>query len=44
MEKNKQKNYCPKCGKEVIKSEIKGYNWQCLECDEDFYNFEIIKK
>lgn len=31
---------CPHCRKPVIESEIPGYRWQCLECDEDFYDFE----
>lgn len=33
---------CPKCGKQLIKSNIKGYALQCLECDEDFYRLEVI--
>lgn len=32
---------CPKCGRLLIKSDMKGYAFQCLECDEDFYSFEV---
>lgn len=31
---------CPHCGKPVIKSELPQYVWQCMDCDEDFYDFE----
>jgi len=31
---------CKKCNNELILSEVEGYKWQCLECDEDFYEFE----
>jgi len=37
-----KKKLCPKCKKPVIKSDNPEYSWQCLECDEDFYNFEVI--
>lgn len=36
--------YCPHCGKKVTRSENPEYSWQCLDCDEDFYNFEVIEK
>lgn len=32
--------YCNKCNSKVIKSELKEYSYQCLECDEDLYEFE----
>lgn len=32
---------CPKCGSKVLPSEIEGYCAQCLDCDEDFYEFEL---
>ena len=35
---------CPHCKGIVIKSEIPQYFAQCLNCDEDFYRFELIKK
>lgn len=38
------KRYCPHCNKEVIPSKIVGYAWQCLNCDEDFYEFEVRKE
>lgn len=31
---------CPHCKRDVIKSDTKGYDYQCLFCDEDFYRFE----
>ena len=36
--------YCPICGRELIKSEIKGYSFQCSYCDEDFTESEVIIK
>lgn len=33
--------WCPHCGKKLEKSEIEGYVWQCKDCDEDFYDFEV---
>lgn len=38
------KRLCPHCHKEVIPSETKDYIWQCLDCDEDFYDFEVKKE
>ena len=35
-------HYCPKCGRQLIKSNSKGYAFQCIECDEDFYSLEVI--
>lgn len=35
---------CPHCRKPVILSEIDGYKWQCLDCDEDFMNFECYEQ
>ena len=37
-----EKRFCKNCGKELIPSEIDGYQWQCLDCDEDFCNFETL--
>ncbi len=34
--------YCPHCGNELEKSTVERYSWQCLNCDEDFYNFEVL--
>lgn len=33
---------CPKCGKRLIPSDNPEYVWQCDECDEDFYSFEVL--
>ena len=35
-----KKIVCKKCGREVVKSELKEYSYQCVECDEDLYEFE----
>lgn len=34
---------CPKCGYPLSKSEVEGYDYQCLACDEDFYSIEVIE-
>lgn len=34
---------CPKCGKELYTSDIEGYPFVCLECDENFYGIETRK-
>ncbi len=31
---------CTRCGHPLFRSEIKGYSYQCFNCDEDFYKFE----
>ena len=36
--------YCPICGRELIKSEIEGYCFQCSYCNEDFTESEAIIK
>lgn len=36
--------FCPRCGKKLYKSVIDGYSYQCLNCDEDFCEFETRKK
>lgn len=32
---------CPKCGEQLNKSDVKGYDYVCLECDENFYKGEV---
>ena len=32
---------CPKCGKELLLSNLPDYTFQCEECDEDFYRMEV---
>lgn len=32
---------CPKCNNRLKKSMIPNYSFTCLECDEDFYTFEV---
>lgn len=34
--------YCPICGRKLIKSEIEGYSFQCMYCDEDFTFSEVV--
>ena len=36
--------YCPHCGQKVIHNKnlvVKGYFATCINCDEDFYKFEL---
>ncbi|MDR3266213.1 MAG: hypothetical protein LBT24_01400 [Tannerella sp.] len=40
----KTRRFCPKCGRPVLKSRIKGYSFRCLYCDEDFCRFEVLRK
>lgn len=37
----KEEYYCPICGRKLIKSD---YSFQCLYCDEDFTESEVIIK
>lgn len=37
----RKRRVCPHCGKPVVQSELPQYTWQCLDCDEDFYDFEF---
>ena len=39
---NGEKHKCPHCGKKLIPSVLKGYAWQCPDCEEDFCNVELI--
>lgn len=34
---------CHRCGLPLFHSSIDGYYAQCLQCDEDFYGFEVVK-
>ncbi|MDR1459500.1 MAG: hypothetical protein LBI60_04735 [Bacteroidales bacterium] len=40
----KTRRFCPHCGRPLLKSQIKGYAFQCFCCDADFYNFEVYRK
>lgn len=40
----KKEYHCPICGRKLIKSETEGYSFQCLYCDEDFTESEVIIK
>jgi len=40
----KTRRFCPKCGRMLLKSRIKGYAFQCMNCDEDFYRFEVLTR
>lgn len=40
----KKEYHCPICGRKLIKSEIEGYGFQCLHCDEDFTELEATIK
>ena len=32
---------CPHCGKSLVPSNNPDYVWECLECDENFTEYEI---
>lgn len=40
----KTRRFCPHCGGMLLKSKVKGYAFQCLHCDEDFYRIEVLTK
>lgn len=40
----KTRRFCPKCGRPLVKSQIKGYTFQCWCCDESFYKYEVLRK
>lgn len=31
---------CPHCRRPLIPSNVPDYVWQCMDCDEDFYDVE----
>jgi len=37
------KSFCPRCGHELVRETELDYPWLCEECDENFYDFEVIK-
>ena len=39
-----ERRLCPHCRKPVIPSELPQYKWQCMDCDEDFLDFECYKE
>jgi len=34
---------CRKCGSSLLPSEVSGYKYSCNTCDEDFFEFEVVK-
>ena len=32
---------CPHCGKQLIESDLKDYEYLCINCDENFYKIEV---
>lgn len=32
---------CPQCGSRLVPSRNPEYEWECLECDEDFKTCEL---
>lgn len=44
MDDRKEIVFCPHCGGPLIPSEIPDYVWQCIDCDEDFYGIEVVRK
>ena len=48
LEKQLYKKYgtnkkCFKCGKQLLKSDLRDYKYLCLYCDENFYEFETLE-
>ena len=41
VDKYKVGKSCPRCGLSLIPSVILDYDYQCLYCDEDFYDCEV---
>ena len=41
VDKYKVGKSCPRCGLSLIPSVISDYDYQCLYCDEDFYDCEV---
>ena len=41
VDKYKVGKSCPRCGLPLIPSVISDYDYQCLYCDEDFYDCEV---
>ena len=35
------KRECPRCGSVLYPSDVGGYAYVCLECDENFYHIEV---
>jgi acetyl-CoA carboxylase beta subunit len=36
-----QKELCPRCGNNLYDTDIREYDFVCLECDENFYKCEV---
>lgn len=34
---------CNMCGCPILKSDVEGYVYQCMACDEDLYEFETYE-
>lgn len=34
--------YCSRCRSPILKSDLKGYPYQCMTCDEDLFEFETF--
>lgn len=43
LRKDEKNPPCPKCGRELAVETELDYPWQCLTCDENFYNIELRK-
>ena len=40
----KTRRFCPKCGRMLLKSRIKGYAFLYTALKEEFYRFEVLTK
>ena len=40
----KSNGICERCKSPLFPSDIKGYQYQCFSCDEDFFSFEQARR
>ena len=40
----KTRKFCPRCGRPLLKSQIRDYAFQCFGCGEDYYRIEVYAK
>lgn len=41
MKKYYTSGECPRCGKRLLTSDVRGYGFTCESCDENFYTMEV---
>ena len=43
-QKYETNRHCIKCGNKLLVSDLKEYKYLCLECYENFYEFETLER